>query len=519
LALFRCVGLGANIVAWWGLVMNAFAIRVGKGSVVSILSLACTVEANPSDSGDSTGASISGTGITTTADATAEDGDSGTSAASSAADSGSADSAADNDDGGVKYDVGAAGDVDTGGGPLLGSCRASEIYGASGGFPAFTDPAYAPFLDRTVALVTHQPQYPLTNVMTILDISGDPPTPNVNYNAPKYYHPSWTSDGLGKPFGITLDSYGNIYLAASTVWGANPTPNKIRRIDAESGAITDFATLPNSGPAFGNLNYDCVSQTIYVSNHEDGRIYQLDMGGNVVSTYHHATGDVTMGPAADPGEPDGAFAPLGDRVWAVQSHYGRLYYSVWVEHSATVNANRDNEIWSVGYVDDDTGVPDAATAKKEFDVPQNAGNPGLSIPVSDLGFAHDGWMLIAQRTMYGDMSTSAHQSTTYDYESQGGVWVSQGTNYVVGELLPYSAAGGVDHDFVENGYVWMTGDALDFYTPDVVYGLQGTPYGGGGVETSTIIDLDGEVTSQDKTVYGDVELPIPGDVSHVPPPG
>jgi hypothetical protein len=200
----------------------------------------------------------------------------------------------------------------------------------------------------------------------------------------------------------------------------------------------------------------------------------------------------------------------------VQSHAGRLYYSVWVEHSQTVNANRDNEIWSVAYVDED-GVPDPATAKKEVDVPKN--DATLSIPVSDLGFAHDGWMLIAQRTMYGDMSTSAHQSTTYDYDYQNGQWVWQGTNYVVGELLPYSAAGGVDHDFVEQGYVWMTGDALDFYTPEVVYGLQGTPYGGGGIETSTLIDLDGEVTQQDKTVYGDVELPIPGDVSPVPPPG
>jgi hypothetical protein len=139
--------------------------------------------------------------------------------------------------------------------------------------------------------------------------------------------------------------------------------------------------------------------------------------------------------------------------------------------------------------------------------------------VSDLGFAHDGWMLIAQRTMNSDAQTGAHQSTTYDYDYIDGAWVSQGTNYVVGELLPYSAAGGVDHDFVEAGYVWMTGDALDFNTPSVVYGLQGTPYGGGGVETSTIIDLDGEITQQDKTVYGDVELPIPGDVAPVPPPG
>ena len=84
--------------------------------------------------------------------------------------------------------------------------------------------------------------------------------------------------------------------------------------------------------------------------------------------------------------------------------------------------------------------------------------------------------------------------------------------------MPFSAAGGVDHDFDPNGYVWMTGDALDFYTPDVVYGLQGTPYGGGGIMTSTLIDLDHEVTGQDKTVYGDVELPIPGDANPVPPP-
>jgi len=51
-----------------------------------------------------------------------------------------------------------------------------------------------------------------------------------------------------------------------------------------------------------------------------------------------------------------------------------------------------------------------------------------------------------------------------------------------------------------------------------VYGLQGTPYGGGSIENSTLIDLDHEIAGQDKTVYGDVELPIPGDVTPVPPP-
>ena len=420
--------------------------------------------------------------------------------------------------GGTKFDLGVGGgDVGgTQGGP--GSCRPSEIYGAAGGFPAFQDPAYAPFLDKAVAIVTHNNwDGPPNNFsLTIVDISGDPPPPNLNYLAPLYHHPTWTLDNLGKIFGLTLDSDGNLYVAPTTAYGANSSPATIKRIDGVTGEITAFATLPNNGPAMGNLNYDCVSQTIYVSNFEDGRIYQIDMNGAIVSTFHHQTGDVTLGPPADPGEPDGQFAPLGSRPWAVQSNAGRLYYSVWVEHQQSTDPARDNEVWSVGYVDK-TGVPDPATAKLEFSLPTIGGSQ--STPVSDISFAQTGWMLVAQRTMGGDMQTGAHQSTTFEYDYQGGTWVSQGTTYVVGELLPYSAAGGVDHDFDPNGYVWMTGDALDFYTPSVVYGLQGTPYGGGGVETSTIIDLDQEITQQDKTVYGDVEVPIPGDAMPVPPPG
>jgi hypothetical protein len=422
------------------------------------------------------------------------------------------------DEDGVKFDLSPISDAGDGVEvPGPGSCRPSEIYGASGGFPAFEDPAYADFLDRTVAIVTHNnwDGPPIDYSLTIVDISGDPPPPNMNYLAPLYHHASWTKSNLGRIFGLTLDSDGNIYVATTSVYGASPpNPGVIKRIDGVTGEITIFATLPNNGPAIGNINYDCVSQTIYASNHEDGRIYQIDLDGSIVSTYHHATGDVTMGPPNDPGEPNGAFAPLGERVWAEQSHAGRLYYSVWWEHSQISNPNNNNEIWSVAYADDD-GVPDPATAKKEFDVPAVS---NTSQPVSDLSFASDGWMLIAQRTMSGDTNTGAHQSTTFDYDYQNGTWVWQGTNYVVGELLPYSAAGGVDHDFDPNGYVWMTGDALDFYTPNVVYGLQGTPYGGGGIETSTLIDMDHEITQQDKTVYGDVELPIPGDASPVPPP-
>jgi hypothetical protein len=428
---------------------------------------------------------------------------------------------ADSNDTGTKFDVLEVTDLgETGGGvPGPGSCRPSEIYGAAGGFPAFEDPAYAAYLDKTVAIVTHNTHNgPNSSVVTIVDISGAPPPANLNYLAPLYSQPHWNQTNLGRVFGLTLDSEGNIFVAPTTIYGANPSPNTIKRIDGITGEISNFVTLPNNGPAFGNINYDCVSQTIYASNMDDGRIYQIDMDGEVVSTFHHATGDVTLGLPDDPGgEPNGAFAPLGERPWAVQSHAGRLYYSVWWEHYTVVDPIENNEVWSVGY-EDDGGVPDGMTAKREFVIPSTQNGGTASTPVSDISLAANGWMLVAQRSMYGDSQTTAHQSTTYEYDYQDGEWVWQGTTYVVGELLPFSAAGGVDHDFDPNGYVWMTGDALDFYTPNCVYGLQGTPYGGGGIETSTLIDLDHEIVNQDKTVYGDVELPIPGDANPVPPP-
>jgi hypothetical protein len=452
-------------------------------------------EGNSSNSGDGDGDTGPGDGDPGDGDGEPGDGDPG-------------DGDADGDGGSTKFDLGLIGDAGTGQGGNFGpgSCRSSEIYGASGNFPAFEDPAYEDFLDRTVAIVTHNnwDGPPNNYSLTIVDISGEPPPPNLNYLAPLYHRPEWTLTGaLGKNFGLTLDSEGNIYLAATTVWGANSTPDEIKRIDAITAEITVFATLPNNGPAFGNINYDCVSETFYVSNHEDGRIYQLDMDGEIVSTYDHETGDVSIGPANEPGEPNGAFATLGQRPWAVQSNAGRLYYSIWASGGA-------NAVWSVAY-EGNNGIPDPSTAQMEL--------LQGSQPTSDISFAHNGWMLLAQRSMGGDMSTGAHQSTTFEYDYQNGDWISQGTTYIVGELLPYSAAGGVDHDFVENGYVWMTGDALDFYTPNCVYGLQGTPYGGGGIMTSTLIDMDHEITQQDKTVYGDVELPIPGDVNPVPPPG
>ncbi len=498
--------------------------QFGLGILVSAgaLALGCSdpgtaAEATSLSSGTPGTTGVSGNGTTaspTDGQGSGNNGTQGTQGPTSGMDS----TAAPDTEGPVIFDVGQM-DVEiteTGGqqvGP--GSCRLSEAYGAAGAFPAFDDPAYAPFLDRAVLIMTSN-AFNQGAVLRVIDIDGPVPPPNTHHPAPFYIHPQWTSANFGGAvFGLTLDSAGNIYVAATRVYGSTSTPGTIYRVDGITGMVSVLVDLPNLGTGLGNINYDCVSETIYASNHEDGRIYQVDLSGNIISTYRHSTGSVTMGPANDPGEPDGVFSPLGDRVWAVQSHAGRLYYSVWNEDTGRQSATEDNEIWSVAYTGE-SGIPDAATAELEGTVP-GLNNNTYSNPVSDISFAATGWMLAAERTMLNDAQTSAHQSTTYEFQQVNGLWQVQGTTYVVGEL-PNSSAGGVDHDFAPNGYVWMTGDALDFYTPDVVYGVQGTPYGGGTIENSTLIDHDNEITQQDKTVQGDLEIPIPGDAMPPPPP-
>ncbi|MCA9690427.1 MAG: hypothetical protein KC636_12520, partial [Myxococcales bacterium] len=119
---------------------------------------------------------------------------------------------------------------ETTGGGSDSTCRMSEAYGAAGNFPAYTDPNYASFLDKPVAIMTSSTtnsQY----VVRVFDISGDPPL-NANYPAPMYIHPTWTQQNLGRVFGLTIDSRGDIYVTPTTVFGATSNYNTVKRIDS-----------------------------------------------------------------------------------------------------------------------------------------------------------------------------------------------------------------------------------------------------------------------------------------------
>src|SRR5205814_8207105 len=88
--------------------------------------------------------------------------------------------------------------------------------------PSYTDPAYASFTGQ-VAIVTyeHDPSSPF--VLSVIDlhaITVTSPPRNTSYVPPVYNNAAWTLAKLGGIFGVTLDSAGNIYVAATTLYGA-----------------------------------------------------------------------------------------------------------------------------------------------------------------------------------------------------------------------------------------------------------------------------------------------------------
>lgn len=359
-------------------------------------------------------------------------------------------------------------------------------------------------------------QVPGNPVCALVNVSNPPGPFNTNWLAPAYhgeYAPQkWTAGQMGEVFGSCFDASGNIYLTATTVYGAYPFgpggPGGVYKINGVSGAISVFASLPNTGPALGNISSDPTFNQIFVTNFEDGKIYRLSSAGTVLSTF-------------DPFAPDGGtvgFAPRGERLWGIRVYGNRVYYSVWWEDGGNANPSKANEIWSVGLNGSGDFVPTDNT--KELDVPvlrvYNYSNP-----VSDIAFSIDGKrMLLAERTMYGDIQASlggwAHASRLLEFSGTHLSWTGYPVNkYRHGVIMPDSSnvSGGGDYGYealTPNGkddcdsVVWATADAIHFGTPDIIYGLQGTPSTGGTIVNSILIDADGVTNQSDKTQIGDV---------------
>lgn len=377
----------------------------------------------------------------------------------------------------------------------------------------------------------------------------------INWNAP-FYTPigaqNWTKTNLGTVFGVTLDDQGNTYLAHSSCYQpvfvnmgdavgtiAGGAAGAVYKIDTNTGVPSTWTVLPNAFinactgtecyPGLGNICFSCVHQMFYITNHEDGRIYRVNTAGVPQSTWKHATGAL-MSALPDPNDTNG-FSPMtphpntlrGQRVWAVQVNGGRLYYSVWREDSLVPDPTYSNEVWSVALFPSGEFV----VGSEQLEItPPDLQFVNYASPVSDISFKPNTCcMLLAQRSMWGDTISGAHQSKLLEYCKVGTVWTPSGTTFDIGEIpgLEHSSAGGCDYDWHTgagvNVNVWGTGDAIKLNNPPIntdpnIYGLGGMTFAGTNPYLNGVMIDSNQATSQvDKTQQGEIEVTCPASTS------
>ncbi len=369
-------------------------------------------------------------------------------------------------------------------------------------------------------------------VVTIFDLTSTPlPPEDANWaSITRYSGPGagWRADSLGSVFGLTLDSYGNIFVAHSSCYANDRigqvfggAPGAIYRLDAVSGAISTFCVLPNQQdpmlavgddyPGLGNITYDCQHQQFFATNLEDGRIYRIQPNG-----VNGTTGSVVE--TFDPLAPDNGlpgWAAVGERLWGVQVHGNRVYYAVWALDLES--GNTLNEIRSVGLTL--AGAFAAGTDQHELWLPLLTPYD-FSFPVADISFSSQGRMLLGERGISTMSYPYPHYARALEYQCSGGCWVPA-NGYSLGVGNGENSEGGVDYDLHPFtgpsgtiGRVWVTTDAMHSpsqppYT-DYVYGYQGLRPNlpSGSVVNSMLIDSDGAtVNFADKSQSGDVEVP------------
>ena len=380
------------------------------------------------------------------------------------------------------------------------------------GRPHYSDPNFSDvFLGGRVAIETTSPSILGGQVVKVFDLTNINSAPNDTWFAMNRYSDSdWSPQNLGSIFGLAVDGDGNIFVTATRSWNADYVASggwgAVYRLDHITGDITLFASLPNQNASLGNIAYDCDHDQFFVSNIEDGLVYRLDAAGTILDTFDHGTPwSGAAGPAA-----------LGDRVWAVEVHGGRLYYSVWNEDRANKSATEANEIWSVEL--DALGQP-IGSERLEVSIPGyiNGGGSEYSSPVSDLRFTIEGSMLVAERSMNGWDNITAHDSRALEFECIDGAWTCDVNRFDVGDANYFNpgrnASGGID---ATRELVFASGDALHLGGSDNIYGFQALPMPGGDATTSKLVDYQDNLAIQDKTLIGDL---VVTDIDYCVPVG
>lgn len=334
------------------------------------------------------------------------------------------------------------------------------------------------------------------------------------WNAAMWHHSTWSVQEMGCVFGIATDPDGNTYTAANGLWAPTYSPSAfgdpylqygdigragsdelgasgtIYKTDALTGVATVFARIPQvtdpnlpidpgpggvrGGPGMGNITVDYLSGNLFATSLDDGKIYQFDPSGGSLGTFD---------PFGSEASPTPGMIPLGERLFAIEAHDGKLYFSVW--NGGTVAS--PNEIWSV---DLPGGLIDGSSLAQELVVPASFGASGAdSVTVSDLSFSADGTVMLLGERAYrnygyypgpGGMTFSDyycphnHRTSARKAEFVSGSWtmtceVATGGGNPTGE-----AYGGVEFGFEAGSpeqVIWMS--SADIATYSGPHGLQG----------------------------------------------
>lgn len=314
-----------------------------------------------------------------------------------------------------------------------------------------------------------------------------------------------------------------IYVGASGYTGSDKSPN-IYRIGPSNTAPQLLCWLPSYTANTANrkgvagLDLDEIHDQIFASNFADGNIYRQDA---TTGAYRSQFDPLTPSISGSVNLP-----PVGERITAVAYHKieNRLYYGVWGYDTATGTGL--NTVRSIGLTV--AGAFDPPTDREEF-VLTGSVAPALDIEFNDAGNK----MLIAEENLNESanpnlVTLGAHQARGLEYTGGTGTWTRDPTlygsgslKYNIGIFSGTNSRGGAAWAYsninIFNGaisgnesFVMFTGDALRLDTASV-YGLQYLPSSGGsagtgGTSNSLIADLDYDVVSQDKFVYGDVDI-------------
>ncbi len=291
-----------------------------------------------------------------------------------------------------------------------------------------------------------------------------------------YHHPSWRIDSIGNVFGITMDNCGYAYTTASSQYssayfGSNgvirygeigggaddiEAAGTIYVMDAITGQASVFSVLPQqsfsftnipceggssvsrtTGPGLGNIVFSFATNTFYVTNFEDGRIYRLDATGTILDSYDPLTYD--NGAAGIPAFND---MPYGIDV---SNDDTKLFFG-------TIGNNNENpKLYSIDLqadgsfpgVIDNTSLPLGATwdnyVDSEFEhfdfAPDGGFFFGMSF-ISDLEFTPSGKLLVGNRV---GCNESIH--TSYNHGGRSLLLEPDGSNVFNLQTIIYISNG------------------------------------------------------------------------------